>query len=378
MGGLQAQYAPSMYIGLWSRTEGLQRDALTRALERRTVIQGTLLRSTIHLVSRRDWWPFAVAVREARRAWWLRTRRGAVSEAEMERAAARLRERLGDDPMPRKAIVEVVGQGALRGDRPVGRPRPRAAVGDVGAPQGGSVRRRGALGRAVRCAEGGLGRAARASLPRRVRAGDRRRVRRLGRASAGGRASGRRARRDAALPGRGRRRAPRPAACAAARPGCAGAGPVPADLGRDPARARPAGAHHPGGRPDPASSRRRPRSRSRPSSSTARSRGPGVTRTGASRSRRSGVSTPPTAAPSRTRASGSRPSTPSGPPPSARRAAARAGPRCAAAQRAVAPRRRPPVVRSAGRPRAPARRCRARPDAPRRARRGRRGRTARE
>ena len=37
MGGLQAQYAPSMYIGLWSRVEGLQRDALTRALERRSV-----------------------------------------------------------------------------------------------------------------------------------------------------------------------------------------------------------------------------------------------------------------------------------------------------------------------------------------------------
>jgi len=115
MGGLQAQYAPSMYIGLWSRVEGLQRDALTGAIERRTVIQGTLLRSTIHLVSRRDWWPFAVAVRDVRRAWWLRTRRGAVSEAEMERAAARLRGRLGDDPMPRKAIVEVVGKERFEG-----------------------------------------------------------------------------------------------------------------------------------------------------------------------------------------------------------------------------------------------------------------------
>ena len=26
MGGLQAQYAPSMYIGMWSRMEGLERD----------------------------------------------------------------------------------------------------------------------------------------------------------------------------------------------------------------------------------------------------------------------------------------------------------------------------------------------------------------
>jgi uncharacterized protein YcaQ len=53
IGGIQAQYAPSMYIGLWSRLEGFERDSLTRALERRTVVQGTLLRSTIHLVSPR-------------------------------------------------------------------------------------------------------------------------------------------------------------------------------------------------------------------------------------------------------------------------------------------------------------------------------------
>ena len=35
MGTLQAQYAPSMYIGLWSRLAGFERDALTRALEER-------------------------------------------------------------------------------------------------------------------------------------------------------------------------------------------------------------------------------------------------------------------------------------------------------------------------------------------------------
>ena len=33
VGGIQAQYSPSMYIGLWSRLDGFERDALTRALE---------------------------------------------------------------------------------------------------------------------------------------------------------------------------------------------------------------------------------------------------------------------------------------------------------------------------------------------------------
>jgi hypothetical protein len=38
--GLQTQYAPSGYVGLWSRLEGFERDDLTRALERRSVAPG--------------------------------------------------------------------------------------------------------------------------------------------------------------------------------------------------------------------------------------------------------------------------------------------------------------------------------------------------
>ena len=37
--GLQTQYAPSGYVGLWSRLEGFERDDLTRALERRNVVR---------------------------------------------------------------------------------------------------------------------------------------------------------------------------------------------------------------------------------------------------------------------------------------------------------------------------------------------------
>src|SRR3954471_20577881 len=72
MGGLQAQYAPSMYVGLWTRMERFSRADLDHVLERRAVVQGTLLRSTIHLVSSADYWPFARAIRESRKQWWLR------------------------------------------------------------------------------------------------------------------------------------------------------------------------------------------------------------------------------------------------------------------------------------------------------------------
>ena len=53
MAFLQAQYSPAIYIGLWSRVAGVERAAVTDLLERRAIIQGTLLRSTIHVVAAR-------------------------------------------------------------------------------------------------------------------------------------------------------------------------------------------------------------------------------------------------------------------------------------------------------------------------------------
>jgi hypothetical protein len=111
MGGLQAQYAPSMYVGLWTRMEGFEREALTRALERRSVVQATLMRITIHLVSRADFWPLALATREARRRAWVRSRRQAGADAAaMEEAARLVEERLADGPLPRKEMDALVGK----------------------------------------------------------------------------------------------------------------------------------------------------------------------------------------------------------------------------------------------------------------------------
>jgi hypothetical protein len=113
MGGLQAQYAPSMYVGLWSRLEGFERAQLDRALMRRSVVQGTLMRSTIHLVSARDYWPFAVAIRRGRRELWLRGRQGRVSKSEITAAAKRVRPRLSAGPMPRAELAELVGDATI-------------------------------------------------------------------------------------------------------------------------------------------------------------------------------------------------------------------------------------------------------------------------
>jgi hypothetical protein len=72
LGGIQNQYAPNGYIRLWSCLHGFERDALTRALERRTVVQATLMRGTIHLVSTEDFWLFSAGITRAWKQWWLR------------------------------------------------------------------------------------------------------------------------------------------------------------------------------------------------------------------------------------------------------------------------------------------------------------------
>lgn len=72
IGGIQNQYAPNAYIRLWSCLDGFRREELTRALERRTVVQATLMRETIHVVSRRDYPLLAAGIRRSGQEWWRR------------------------------------------------------------------------------------------------------------------------------------------------------------------------------------------------------------------------------------------------------------------------------------------------------------------
>jgi winged helix DNA-binding protein len=109
MGGVQSQYAPSAYIGLWTRLAGFERPQLTRALERRAVVQGTLMRRTIHIVSARDYWPLATGIRDDGRRWWLGATRRQISEGETAAVASRVRELLADGPRRRKDLMAELG-----------------------------------------------------------------------------------------------------------------------------------------------------------------------------------------------------------------------------------------------------------------------------
>jgi hypothetical protein len=114
MGTLQAQYPPSMYIGLWARMEGFRREQLDQAFEKRGVAQGTLMRATIHLVSKADYWAAAIGVRQGRREAWLgASYRREYSAKQMAVAAHKLRKRLGDGTMSRKEIHELLGSDSV-------------------------------------------------------------------------------------------------------------------------------------------------------------------------------------------------------------------------------------------------------------------------
>jgi DNA glycosylase AlkZ-like len=106
LGGIQNQYAPNAYVRLWSCLKGFQRDQLTRALERRTVVQGTLMRTTIHTVSAREYWLFAAGLRRPAREWQLRVDR--ETEPAMLRRAKALRRAFTDGARPAKELEDLL------------------------------------------------------------------------------------------------------------------------------------------------------------------------------------------------------------------------------------------------------------------------------
>ena len=89
--GLQAQWSPSLPVGLWTRVDGFQATDLERAFARKAVVRATLMRATIHLVSVRDYLHFQPALADAIRRKYKRphedTAKLEANAATLERAA---------------------------------------------------------------------------------------------------------------------------------------------------------------------------------------------------------------------------------------------------------------------------------------------------
>ncbi len=78
LAALQAQWAPSPYIALCSRLKDFERESLWNAIEKKhTVIRARLMRGTLHLVSARDFYAYAVATQDLQRGAWNRLQVGA-------------------------------------------------------------------------------------------------------------------------------------------------------------------------------------------------------------------------------------------------------------------------------------------------------------
>jgi Winged helix DNA-binding domain len=98
--GLQAQLGSTPYVGLWSRLEGFAPATLERAVRRRAVARGLLMRGTVHLVSTRDYGLFGTALDVASPGWLTRD----VEEVAV-RVASSLRE-FATEPRTRAEIFE--------------------------------------------------------------------------------------------------------------------------------------------------------------------------------------------------------------------------------------------------------------------------------
>lgn len=107
VGGLQMQYAPSGYIGLWTRMAAFDRASLTRALQQREVVQATSLRSTIHLLDAADHPVVTAGIQRFRREGWLRTAQArALEPLDHESVAAVVEGWFADGPLTRAVLLD--------------------------------------------------------------------------------------------------------------------------------------------------------------------------------------------------------------------------------------------------------------------------------
>lgn len=107
VGGLQAQHADMPYIALWSRRKGQTITALQSALEQRSLVKATVMRSTLHLVPAGDWPALDVVSAEQRLAAWRPSARRAG--VDLEDLSRRVREYC-TEPRTVDEIEELAGR----------------------------------------------------------------------------------------------------------------------------------------------------------------------------------------------------------------------------------------------------------------------------
>ncbi len=111
---VQAQWPPSPYIGLWSRIDGFGADDLVRAVARRHVVKATLMRTTLHLVSARDYLAYAGIFRESRIRELERQLDALGEQVDLETEAEQVAVLAAEKPRTRPELLASLGRPKLR------------------------------------------------------------------------------------------------------------------------------------------------------------------------------------------------------------------------------------------------------------------------
>jgi hypothetical protein len=99
--GMQAQWAPAPYVGIWTRTTDFRREQLERALRRGDVLKPTVMRGTLHLVTKRDYPMFWCAFKELHVGY---------GRSSLERGLTMLAEARARAPLTQKEAYAWIGE----------------------------------------------------------------------------------------------------------------------------------------------------------------------------------------------------------------------------------------------------------------------------
>ena len=98
LAGMQAQLARPPFVGIWSRLQTFRAADLVKAIDRRDIVRGTLMRGTLHLVSRRDYLAFRPALQPVLTAGMEAILRERADALDIENLIVAARAFFGEEP----------------------------------------------------------------------------------------------------------------------------------------------------------------------------------------------------------------------------------------------------------------------------------------
>ncbi len=109
--GMQAQEPQAPYIGLWTRLERFDPNDLSELIAGRGAVRGTLMRCTVHLVTRDDWarlWPLTAPARE--RGFRASPFARELTNVDLDDLLDAARQQLTDHPLSRPELAAILSE----------------------------------------------------------------------------------------------------------------------------------------------------------------------------------------------------------------------------------------------------------------------------